>query len=164
MRKALLAAAAVFSCCSRFAGCGLENIPYLSPPGYSVPASPSNLVYTVNNPARDAGEVLVFRGFEVYYKFFNSDSQASERDIQSGLSTRDQIISSYGFHRMCTQGTQPQVVPFIPVDAADRGTDFDVVLDFSSVDTNSEASMTYHWNGASHAPAWNGPARSYRIR
>lgn len=142
MRNALLAAAALISALT-LAGCGLENIPYISPPGYSVPATPTNLAYTVNNPARDAGEVLVFRGFELYYKFFNSVSQETERDIQSGLSTRDQIVSSYSFHRMCTQGTQPQVVPFIPVDAADRGTDFDIVLDFSSVGTNSEPTMIY---------------------
>jgi hypothetical protein len=142
MRKALLAAIATASAFT-LAGCGLENIPYISPPGYSVPATPTNLVYTVNNPARDAGEVLVFRGFEVYYKFFNSDTQSTERNIQSGLSTRDQIVSSYSFHRMCTQGTQPQVVPFIPVDAVDRGTDFDILLDFSSVGTDSEATMTF---------------------
>jgi hypothetical protein len=142
LRRALLAAV-VASSALALSSCGLENLPYLLPPGYSDPATIGTPVYTVNNPSRDVNEVLVFRGFELYYKFFNSETQTVDQNAQSGLSTREQIVSSYGFHRMCTEGTQTQVLPFIPVDPADRGSVFDVQLDFSSVDTNSEAIMIY---------------------
>ncbi len=76
----------------------------------------------------------MFRGFELYYKFFSSD-QSAERDAQaSSLSTREQLAStSYGFKRMCAAGTVTQVYTIRP---ADRGrlavTDtLDVVLDFT---------------------------------
>jgi hypothetical protein len=142
MRKALLAAAAAVAALT-LAGCGLENIPYLTPPAYSSPASPGTPLFVVSNPARDAGEVLVFRGFELYYKFFNATTQSTDQNIQSGLSTRDQIVSTYSFKRIGTAGTQTQVYPFIPVDSADRGSEFDTELHFDDVNTDSEATMVY---------------------
>jgi hypothetical protein len=143
MRKALLAAIVAAAAAFALNSCGLEYITYLEPPAYSSPASPSTPVFIVSNPARDAAEVLIFTGFELYYKFFNANTQTAEQNLQSGLSTRDQLVSTYHFKRMCTAGTQTQVPPFIPVDSADRGSEFDMELDFNPVNTDSPATMVY---------------------
>lgn len=126
--------------------CGLETWSYLEPPDASTPALPGTPFFTVANPVREPVlEVPMFRGFELYYKFFSSD-QSAERDAQaSSLSTREQLAStSYGFKRMCTEGTETQVYPFIPVDLADRGDDtLEAVLDFTLATVNDEPSVTY---------------------
>jgi hypothetical protein len=144
MRRVLLAAVVAAAALS-ISTCGLENLAYLLPPvSPADPASLTNPVFTVENPLRDAAEVLVFRGFELYYKFFSSD-QSSLRDAQSGLvTTREQLISTYGFSRMCTEGKLTQVLPFIPVDPADRGDDtLEAVLDFNLSSSSSTPTMSY---------------------
>ncbi len=127
MRGVLLAALV-----TTLTGCGLENLPYLVPPGDSTPASSSTPIFTINNQATSES---AFRGFEVYYKFYSSD-QDTLMENQKGLTgiTHDQIVTTYGFTRMCSQGTDSdQTLPYTPlidVDVADRNTDFPTILYF----------------------------------
>jgi hypothetical protein len=127
--------------------CGLDTWPYLESPDSSTPALPGTPFFTVANPVREPLlEVPMFRGFELYYKFFSSD-QSADRDAQtSSLSTREQLASTtYGFNRMCTAGVATQVSPFIPVALADRDDDMlEAILNFTLATADDEPVMTYN--------------------
>jgi hypothetical protein len=147
MRRAipvmLLAAAALL------AGCGLEIVPDLDPPGIPTPAGELTPVFHVIYVVTAIPE---FRGFEVYYKFYSSDQL-----LQDGLSTISELAAA-GFHRMCSPGTLSgqglPYVPLIPVDTADRGAGFSTDLVF---DLGLSPYMSYQ---ASMPPPYTGLRRS----
>jgi hypothetical protein len=121
----MLAAGVILAAVSLLAGCGLEIVPDLDPPGIPTPASPLTPVFQVVYVVTAVPE---FRGYEVYYKFYSSD-QAQE----DGLATIGELTAA-GFHRMCSPGTlSEQGIPYqplIPVNTADRAAGFLTELDF----------------------------------
>jgi hypothetical protein len=144
VRRALPAAVIAAAALALLGGCGLEYLAYLTAPYATTQASPSTPIFRVRNPTRSAEELPVFRGFELYYKFFSS-GQSGARDLQMGLSTREQLVSTYGFKRMCTEGTVAQAYPFIPVAPADRGdAALEADLDFNLATSSSTPDMTYN--------------------
>jgi hypothetical protein len=125
MRRALLAAVVL-----ALSACGIDLWPYLDPPGVPAVAVPGTPLFEVIYQAPTIAE---FRGFEVYYKFYNS-----EQPIQTGITTLEELKAA-GFSRMCSPGTLTQqglpFVPLIPVDVADQNQlppndTFTTVLDF----------------------------------
>ncbi|OHD70910.1 MAG: hypothetical protein A2177_09265 [Spirochaetes bacterium RBG_13_68_11] len=121
MRKTLLAAVIL-----ALTGCGLENFPYLVPPGCPDPADTGTPIFQLQNQRTT---VLEFNGFELYYRFFNT-----ELEIQTGYSTLNQLTAN-GYSRMCSEGTlSSQIRPLITVDPLDQDTVFLIILDFSNVE------------------------------
>lgn len=119
--RALLAAAVL-----ALSSCGLEILPDLDPPGDSADASESTPLFKVQNAATLIPE---FRGFELYYKFL-----AEGEAIPSGLATKAQVEGA-GFRRVYATGVPVLALPLLPVDPADRNTDFVIEIDFNAVAT-----------------------------
>lgn len=119
-------AAAAFA----FASCGLEVVPDLpTPKAPDTPASDLTPVFqVVNNPTTVPSDWFfeLKYGFELYYKFYTRD-QAKEES----LADRNALIGA-GYRRVASSGSlSAQVLPLIPIDPADQGSDFDVTLDFN---------------------------------
>ena len=131
MRRELLAILAIAAACGALAGCGLEQWPYLDPPGDPVEADPLTPKFQlINVTPRDAG---VFRGFELYYKFYSYD-QGTQQTSESGLKTRADLVAAH-YWRMCSDGKLSAqglpTTPLIDVDAGDLNSAFMTELDFS---------------------------------
>jgi hypothetical protein len=129
VRRVLLVLAA--ACCA-LGGCGLEQWPYLEPPG-TIEAGPIDPLFRIINVPTTVTE---FRGFEAYYKFYSRD-QAKE----IGITTREGLVAS-GFRRVCsdTGSVASQVPPLVLVDALDRGDAFTTTAYFDAPDTAAYAS------------------------
>jgi len=120
-------------------GCGIETIPNLNPP--EVSTAPVGLTFssTVKN------DEFYFKGFELYYKFFNKDDPKENDDSNLGGVTVDDLKSKYGFYRInsSTDTVNNPDKPLIPVHRGDRGTDFDVKVDFTPLNNTESPGEPY---------------------
>jgi len=133
VKRDLLAVLALAAACGALAGCGLELWPFLDPPGDPIEALPGTpLFQVINVTPRD---ITVFRGFELYYKFYSYD-QETLKTSESGLATRADLVAAH-YWRMCSPGKLSAQglpnTPLIDVDAGDLNLPVITELDFSLV-------------------------------
>jgi hypothetical protein len=129
VRRALPVVAALAASICALCSCGLEQWPFLERPGDPAEALPGTPLFQVINVVpRDP---IVFRGFELYYKFYGSDQSALQTS-ESGLTTRAELVTA-DFWRMCSPGKLTgQTLPYTPlIDCAgDLNDPFTTVVDF----------------------------------
>jgi hypothetical protein len=102
------------------AGCGLENIPILSQPGFIGYGTGEIFHFQNGPPGGDAG----FQGYEIYYKLYHIGEF-----IDINISTIDEL--KLKFRRLTAFGTAVLPSPLVPIAAADLSTSFEIVIDFS---------------------------------
>ena len=114
--------------------CGLYESPYLDAPSVkTVVGSGTAEIYnrTNNNPE-------VFRGYELYYRYFNNSSEIAEIDkkIFSTAEPEPDDLTSNGYKRVITAETTENKTsyPMIPVDYSDRSSSFTLTINLPGSD------------------------------
>ncbi len=103
------------------AGCGLENIPLLSQPGFlGYPAGSDTFRFQNGPPGGDAG----FLGYDLYYKIYNVGDS-----IDNSITTIDDL--KLKFRRLTQYTTAVLSSPLIPIADADKSISFEIDVDFS---------------------------------
>ena len=124
-------------------GCGIETIPNLNPPEV-LPAPAAGDLYFTFSSTGENGE-FYFKGFELYYKFFNKDDPSETDDSNLDGLTVDDLKSKYGFYRInsSTDTVNNPDKPLIPVDLSYRGTIFSVKVDFTPLNNTASPGEPY---------------------
>jgi len=132
--------------------CGLYSYPYIYAPSLSggVASSAQAEVTIVHNGDNDPA---VFRGYEIYYKFYSSttayDQQKSDHNSIFSVKEPDYTaLRSAGYTRcrtvkLCTKDT-PTPMIYIPAD--DRDSDFELYITFDTIttkDNKNELSISF---------------------
>jgi hypothetical protein len=102
------------------AGCGLENVPILSQPGFLGYAAGDTFFFQNGPPGADAD----FLGYDLYYKIYNIGDT-----IDINISTIDEL--KLKFRRLTAYGTAVLPSPLVLIAAGDKGTSFEIDVDFS---------------------------------
>jgi hypothetical protein len=122
--------------------CGLEEIPVLQPPTQVYPqADPLTPVFTIRSTTVNGSiSEPEFRGYELYYKFY------PDQNVETNLSsaTEYDLRTKYYFKPICSQTDAVNGIPpydpnsnfhinkpLIFVQPFDRGTSFDITIDFN---------------------------------
>ncbi len=123
MRRVLLlpaAALALTAFALSLAGCGLENIPLLSQPGF-VSAAAGEIFQFRNGPPGADSEFL---GYDLYYKIYHIGDP-----IDVSISTIDEL--QLKFRRLTQYATSVLPSPLVSINSADLTTSFIIAVDFS---------------------------------
>ncbi len=103
------------------AGCGLENVPVLSQPGFVTAASGEIFQFRNGPPGADTG----FLGYDLYYKIYHIGYP-----IDVSISSIDELKLKL-FRRLTQYGTAVLPSPLVSIAAADLTTEFIIAVDFS---------------------------------
>ena len=120
---------------STVTGCGIQSYPYLAPVDeVRAPLAGEKFFEFTNRTDNDA---TFFYGYEIYYKFYSTDVGSSfeseEQTLQNGVSL-SQATGTLGFHRLSVLNDSVSK-PLVSVEPGNRGTSFQITLDFSGVAT-----------------------------
>ena len=124
--------------------CGLYSYPYIHEPSLrgGTAGTGQNYVYIIHDGDNDPS---VFRGYELYYKFYNSTTAESEhsRDDKSIFSVSNPDYSalvSAGYKRCRTEKLYKKdtTTPMFNVPTDDRDNDFELYLNFDTVTTKDD--------------------------
>jgi hypothetical protein len=111
--------------------CGLPDQYYLAPPLAITQATSTSIFFQFNNPDHSVDLNVVFKGFDLYYKFYADASliEGNAYDSTSPLDVPAQLKSK-GFMELCAAtDTQPtKSVPLVKVNAAARTDSFTVYV------------------------------------
>ena len=125
--------------------CGLYTSPYLSAPNVTTfePGIPSSaLIYN-----RSDNDPEVFRGYEIYYKYYNSHSEIADDDkkIFNTSEPEPDDLKNVGYRRLNTVLTTEETTtyPMIPVDYSDRDTSFTLTVYFDEVSSDTAPRVEY---------------------
>ena len=122
--------------------CGLYSYPYIYEPSLrgGTAGTGQDYVTIIHNGDNDPN---VFRGYELYYKFYNSTTAETDhsRDDKSIFSVSNPDISSLraaGYTRCRTVKLYKQdtLYPMFRVPSDDRDDDFPLYLNFETITTN----------------------------
>jgi hypothetical protein len=112
-------------------GCGLPDQYYLAPPLAITQATSTSNYFQFNNPDHSVDLNVVFKGFELYYKFYADASlvEGNAYDSTSPLDVSAQLKSK-GFMELCAAtDTQPtKSVPVVKINAAVRADSFTIYV------------------------------------
>ena len=123
--------------------CGLYSYPYIYEPSLrgGTAGTGQNYVFIIHNGDNDPN---VFRGYELYYKFYNStsaenDHRADDKSIFSVSNPDYSALVRAGYKRCRTVKLikQDTRYPMFPVPVDYRDDDFEMSIDFSPITTNS---------------------------
>lgn len=121
--------------------CGLYSYPYISEPSLrgGTAGTVQNYVYIIHDGDNDPN---VFRGYELYYKFYNATTAENDhsRDDKSIFSVSNPDYSALvaaGYKRCRTEKLYKKdtTYPMFKVPADDRDDDFELELRFDTVTT-----------------------------
>jgi hypothetical protein len=106
------------------AGCGLENVPILSQPGFLIPSGDVFRFKKIlaNGDATEPG----FRGYDIYYKIYKISSL-----VDINILTIEELAQK--FRRLTFYTTSGGVFPspLVPIASADLTASFEINVDFS---------------------------------
>lgn len=132
--------------------CGLYSSPYIYEPSLNGGTATSGRPYVtiVHNGDNDPS---VFRGYEIYYKFYDADNAetAHSRDDKSIFSVSNPDYSALvaaGYKRCRTEKLYKKdtTTPMFKVPSSDRDKDFNLYLDFDTIitkDNKFEMTLNY---------------------
>ena len=121
--------------------CGLYSYPYIHDPSLrgGTAGTGQNYVYIIHNGDNDPS---VFKGYELYYKFYNSTTAETEhsRDDKSIFSVSNPdytALVAAGYKRCRTEKLYKKdtTYPMFKVPTDDRDDDFELYLSFETVTT-----------------------------
>jgi len=148
---------AVFACIivmvMLLCSCGLYSYPYIYAPSLKggTAGTAQNYVHIVHNGENDPS---VFRGYEIYYKFYASTTAGTQwyNDNKSIFSVKEpdySALTAAGYRRCRTKKLYKEdtTYPMFPVPTDDRDDDFTLVIDFYPITdmnyTKVELAMNY---------------------
>ena len=132
--------------------CGLYSSPYIYEPSLrgGTAGTGQNYVYIINNGDNDPS---VFRGYELYYKFYNSasaenDHSTDHKNIFRTSNPDYSALVAAGYRRCRTEKRYKidTTTPMIRVPASARDSDFQLYISFDPVttkDNKSEMKIEY---------------------
>jgi hypothetical protein len=145
-----------------FAGCGLPDSFYLSPPsiGVSTGALASALSGNFVIQHTDRSSEPDFRGYELYYKLYTGPPPVADQNLgtaaTTSTSTVDALMTQSGFLTLCrgpsvspppatasAQAVAPdtsvatRTLPLILIDPSDRGSNFTITINVNPVNQSS---------------------------
>ena len=121
--------------------CGLYSYPYIYAPSLKGGAAGTgqNYVYIIHNGDNDPN---VFRGYELYYKFYNSttaenDHSVDDKNIFSTSNPDYTALTRVGYKRCRTEKLckKDTTYPMFKVPADERDDDFSIYLSFETITT-----------------------------
>ena len=117
--------------------CGLYTYAYLDAPSVKTFDSGSGNALIYN---RSDNDPEVFRGYEIYYKYYNNSSEIADDDktIFDESEPEPSDLTSVGYRRVNTVKTTEDTTsyPMIPVDYSDRDSSFTLTVYFNEVSSN----------------------------
>lgn len=133
--------------------CGLYDSPYIEAPDVKtfttgIPSSAEIYNRSDNDPE-------VFRGYEIYYKYYDSTSYEWEDDDKTIFQTSDPEpgdLTAVGYRRVNTVFTTEETTsyPMIPVDYSDRDSSFTLTVDFNDVSASPNVKPQVIYSGYSN--------------
>ena len=128
-----------------FTSCGLYTYAYLNAPGVKtftagIPSSAEIYNRSDNDPD-------VFRGYEFYYKYYNTYSEIADDDktIFSESEPEPSDLTAVGYRRVSTVKTTDESTyyPMVPVDYSDRDSSFTLTVYFNEVSSDVVPYVSY---------------------
>ena len=117
--------------------CGLYDSPYLEAP--TVKTFESGIPSSAEIYNRSDNDPDVFRGYEIYYKYYNNFSEIADDDktIFDTSEPEPSDLTSVGYKRVKAVLTieESTSYPMIPVDYSDRDTSFTLTVYFDEVNS-----------------------------
>jgi hypothetical protein len=130
-------------------GCGIPQYDYIAAPTMgSITADPAVLHFMHDT----YNDTEIFLGYEIYYKFYDPLIEASQ--LASAVSADysavaaasptsiNNVLNARGYYRM--DGSTIELKPLLRIDAAEKGSPFEVTLSFAQYPVNSNLFAT--WN------------------
>jgi len=139
-------------------GCGLEVLPYIAGPVENSVTGGIDGVFTFRHNA-NLNDVDEFLGYEIYYKLYdNSGGSAAYSADRAAIVADPELpgtsrLIGRGYRRMRSYSSIPNISiplalppPAIPVELANRGTEFTISVKFGQDAADEEAARA-EWNG-----------------
>ncbi len=123
--------------------CGLYSYPYIYAPSLQggTASTAQDQVTIIHNGDNDPS---VFRGYEIYYKFYKKTTAYDEqrRDHNSIFSVKEpdySALTAVGYKRCRTEKLYKKdtPTPMLPVPTDDRDSDFELYIDFNPITENT---------------------------
>ena len=133
--------------------CGLNDYPYLNPPGVKISNGIDKIAYIYNRTDNDPD---VFRGYELYYKIYNSDTPSDISDDDKAIYQTDEPepsdLTAQGYKRINTvlDTDDSTTYPMIPLDYSDRDSSISISLHFENISAASQATGYAEYSGYSN--------------
>jgi hypothetical protein len=126
------------------AGCGIQSYPYLAPVDDIRQPLTGETVFEFTN--RTDNDSTFFYGYEIYYKFYSTDTgsvfDTEESTLINGVSY-SQATGTLGFHRLVVN-TLSTEKPLVYVEPGDRNSSFPITIDFSVLSTVDFPIISYN--------------------
>jgi hypothetical protein len=126
-------------------GCGLPDQYYLAPPVVLSSATSTSNFFQFQNPDHSFDLNIVFKGFDLYYKFYADTSliEANAYDSTSPLDAASQLKAK-GFFELCARTDTPpnRNLPVVPINAAVRMDSFTVYVNINQPTVGTSFSTT----------------------
>ncbi len=121
--------------------CGLYSYPYISPPDVRTVSITGGNAIIINTGDNDPD---VFRGYEIYYKFYNQSTAANDqRNDHNQIFNKlnddaPKVLTAAGYRRVRTEKNtrDDTLYPMISVPAGSKDNRFDLIINFSPITTN----------------------------
>lgn len=121
--------------------CGLYSYPYISPPDVRTVSITGGNAIIINTGDNDPD---VFRGYEIYYKFYNQSTAANDqRNDHNQIFNKlnddaPKVLTAAGYRRARTEKNtrDDTLYPMIPVPSGDRDDSFEIIISFNPVTTS----------------------------
>jgi hypothetical protein len=126
-------------------GCGLPDQYYLAPPVAPIKAIATSNYFQFNNPDHSIDLNVVFKGFDLYYKFYADTSVIEDLayDSTSPLDAASQLKAK-GFFELCARTDTPpnRSFPVVPISAMVRADSFTVYVNINQPTAGTSFSTT----------------------
>lgn len=125
-----------------FSGCGLYSYPYIEAPNVSKVVGGGVTECIIENASGNDPEV--FRGYEIYYKFYDQNKRlAEQRDDHNAIFAKEEpdytalLAVGYKRCRVIKNMKKDTTVPMIPIPSGFREDDFNITIDFKTLASGS---------------------------